>query len=63
VKQLFVRAELFFRDRKRLFLSPAGRSLLVYAERLLRLSEEARDAVSGSMPRGIIRLGALFGVD
>src|SRR6266516_4026407 len=43
VKQLedSVGAELFFRDRKRLFLSPAGRSLLVYAERLLTLSQEA----------------------
>ena len=61
VKQLedSVGAALFFRDRKRLFLSPAGRSLLVYAERLLTLSQEAKDAVSGPTPRGVIRLGAL----
>ena len=61
VKQLeaSVGAELFFRDRKRLFLSPAGELLLAYAEKLLRLSEEAKSAVSGSTPRGVLRLGAL----
>lgn len=50
---------LFFRDGKRLILSPAGELLLAYAEKLLRLSEEARSAVSGSTPRGVLRLGAL----
>jgi len=51
--------ELFFRDRKRLILSPAGERLLAYAEKLLGLAEEARSAVSGSTPRGVLRLGAL----
>jgi DNA-binding transcriptional LysR family regulator len=51
--------KLFHRDRQRLHLSPAGELLLGYAERLIRLSEEARDVVSGSAPRGIFRLGAL----
>jgi DNA-binding transcriptional LysR family regulator len=50
---------LFHRDKQRLHLSPAGALLLDYAERLIRLSEEARDVVSGTMPRGVLRLGAL----
>lgn len=61
IKQLeaSVGIELFYRDRQRLFLSPAGELLLGYAEKLLRLSEEAKTAVSGSPPSGMLRLGAL----
>ena len=33
--------------------------LLGYAERLIQLSAEARDVVSGSAPRGVFKLGAL----
>ena len=51
--------ELFYRSKQRLHLSPSGEVLLDYAERLLRLSDEARGAVSGSAPRGVLRLGAL----
>ena len=51
--------KLFHRDRQRLHLSPAGELLLDYAERLIRLSDEARDVVSGTTPRGVLRLGAL----
>jgi DNA-binding transcriptional LysR family regulator len=51
--------KLFHRDRQRLHLSPAGELLLDYAERLIRLSDEARDVVSGTTPRGALRLGAL----
>ena len=51
--------KLFHRDKQRLHLSPAGELLLDYAERLIRLSEEARDVVSGTTPRGTFRLGAL----
>jgi DNA-binding transcriptional LysR family regulator len=51
--------KLFHRDRQRLHLSPAGELLRDYAERLIRLSDEARDAVSGTAPRGVFRLGAL----
>jgi DNA-binding transcriptional LysR family regulator len=51
--------ELFVRDRKRLFLSASGELLLSYADKLLRLAEEARTAVAGSTPRGVLRLGAL----
>jgi DNA-binding transcriptional LysR family regulator len=51
--------KLFHRDKQRLYLSPAGELLLGYAERLIQLSDEARDAVSGTAPRGVLRLGSL----
>jgi DNA-binding transcriptional LysR family regulator len=51
--------KLFHRDRQRLHLSPAGTLLLDYAERLIQLSEEARDVVTGTTPRGVFKLGAL----
>ena len=51
--------ELFYRSKQRLHLSPDGELLLSYAERLLQLSDEARQAVSGSAPRGVFRIGAL----
>src|ERR1700754_5216669 len=61
VKQLeaSLGAELFFRDKQRLFLSPSGHQLLDYAERLLSLSSEARRAVAGGPPNGVLRIGAL----
>ncbi|MGH8133539.1 MAG: LysR family transcriptional regulator, partial [Steroidobacteraceae bacterium] len=52
-------AQLFFRDRQRLYLSPSGELLLAYAERLLQLADEARTVVSGAPPRGVLRLGSL----
>jgi DNA-binding transcriptional LysR family regulator len=51
--------KLFHRDKQRLHLSPAGELLLGYAERLIQLSDEARDAVTGTAPRGVLRLGSL----
>src|SRR5262245_11599276 len=51
--------ELFTRDGKRLHLSPAGKVLLDYADRLLDLAGEARDAVHDAKPRGLFRLGAM----
>src|SRR5262245_20575752 len=61
IKQLeaSIGAQLFIRDRQRLVLSPSGESLLVYADKLLRLAGEARVAVSGQPPSGVLRLGAL----
>ena len=61
VKQLeaSLGAELFYRDRQRLHLSPSGHQLLDYADRLLRLSSEARQAIAGGEPGGVLRLGAL----
>ena len=61
VKQLeaSLGAELFFRDKQRLHLSPSGHQLLDYAEQLLRLSNEARQAITGGAPSGVLRIGAL----
>ena len=61
IKQLeaSVGAQLFYRDRQRLHLSPSGELLLAYADKLIRLAEEAKTAVSGSPPAGVLRLGAL----
>ena len=50
---------LFIREGKRLHLSPAGQELLDYADRLLALADEARNAVQDPRPRGIFRLGAM----
>src|SRR5436190_762898 len=51
--------KLFQRDRQRLHLSPAGQLLCAYAERLIHLADEARAVVSGGVPQGSLRLGAL----
>lgn len=51
--------QLFIRTGKRLHLSPAGHVLLGYADRLLDLAQEARDAVQDARPRGLFRLGAM----
>src|SRR5262245_5504190 len=51
--------DLFTRDGKRLHLSPAGKVLLDYADRLLDLAGEARDAVHDTKPRGLFRLGSM----
>src|SRR5215471_9103904 len=61
IKQLetSIGAQLFFRDRQRLVLSPRGQTLLAYADKLLRLADEARTVVSGQSPSGALRLGAL----
>ncbi|HXW42451.1 MAG TPA: LysR substrate-binding domain-containing protein [Xanthobacteraceae bacterium] len=50
---------LFIREGKRLHLAPAGQVLLDYADRLLALSDEAREAVQSPEPRGAFRLGAM----
>src|SRR4029453_10885270 len=51
--------ELFIRNGKKLHLSPAGKLLLDYAERLLELADEAREAVHDAKPRGLLRLGSM----
>jgi DNA-binding transcriptional LysR family regulator len=50
---------LFIREGKRLHLSPTGKVLLDYADRLLNLAQEARTAVHDTTPRGPFRLGAM----
>lgn len=50
---------LFVREGKRLQLSPQGRVLLDYANRLLSLAEEARGAMHDQNPRGVLHLGSM----
>lgn len=50
---------LFIRDGKRLILSPAGKVLLEYADRMLRLAAEATLAVKSGEPAGTLRVGTL----
>lgn len=52
-------AQLFIRDRRRLILSPAGELFRGYVEQLLNLSSQAREAVLGGTPRGLLRIGTL----
>src|ERR1700716_1055496 len=51
-------AQLFIREGKKLPLSPEGKLLLDYADRLLDLAQEAREAVHDAKPRGLLRLGS-----
>jgi DNA-binding transcriptional LysR family regulator len=50
---------LFLREGRGLKVSPAGKTLLDYAERMLTLADEARDALHDSEPRGTLRLGSI----
>ena len=50
--------DLFIREGKRLYLSPAGKVMLGYAERLLALAREARESVHDVKPRGLLRFAA-----
>lgn len=51
--------KLFVRAKHRLHLAPAGEVFLHYVEQMLRLSEQARNAVLGGEPRGVLRVGTL----
>jgi DNA-binding transcriptional LysR family regulator len=61
IRQLEERLEtrLFDRQGKRLILTPAGRTLLDYADRLLELAGEAEAALHDDTPRGLFRLGSM----
>jgi DNA-binding transcriptional LysR family regulator len=50
---------LFVREGRRMQLTAEGRVLVDYADRLLALADEARNAVSDARPRGTLRLGAM----
>ncbi|MDH0300407.1 MULTISPECIES: LysR family transcriptional regulator [unclassified Pseudomonas] len=52
--------ELFLRERQRLQLSPAGKVLLDYANRLSALHDEALAAVQGGQPAGDFVLGTMY---
>lgn len=51
--------ELFVREGRKLQLSPSGRILAGYADRLLDLASEAASAVRTDRPTGVLRLGAM----
>lgn len=51
--------ELFTREKLRLHITDAGKTLLDYACSILALTEEARQRVSGQQPAGIFTLGAI----
>lgn len=50
---------LFGREGRRLQLSPQGKVLLEFANRLLSLAEEARGAMHEQVPRGVLHLGSM----
>src|SRR5882672_12635751 len=50
---------LFVREGRRMQLSAPGKVLLGYAERILALVDEAREALVDGAPRGVLRLGAM----
>ncbi len=50
---------LFLREGKRMALTAEGRTLLGYADRLLALAEEARQAMRPAHPAGRLRLGSM----
>ena len=49
---------LFLRQGRSLALAPAGRKLLPYADRLLRLAEEAESELRSEVPAGTFRRGS-----
>lgn len=51
--------KLFQRQGGKLVLSPEGKQLLSYAERLLRLASEAEAALRQGTPRGTLRIGTM----
>jgi DNA-binding transcriptional LysR family regulator len=50
---------LFLRDAKGMTLTDAGRQFLNYAEKLLALEEEARQALRPGEPSGCLRIGSM----
>lgn len=52
-------ATLFEREGGRLRLASQGKVLLDYANRLLLLADEARNALRDKLPRGVLHLGAM----
>lgn len=52
-------ASLFLREGKRMVLTEQGRAFLAYAEQLLALADEARQALHPQQPSGKLRLGSM----
>ena len=61
VKQLEDRlgTKLFHRQGRQLVLSTEGKILLGYVDRILSLSDEAKAALKGDTPRGLLKIGSL----
>ncbi|MFL9926702.1 LysR substrate-binding domain-containing protein [Herbaspirillum lusitanum] len=61
IKQLeeSIGVPLFVRDRRRMVLTPAGEVMLDYAERILDLVQEARQAAAPQNPSGRLRIGSM----
>lgn len=51
--------ELFRREKLRLHITDSGRTFLAYSQRIMALSEEAKQSVSSQRPGGIFTLGAI----
>ncbi|ALF87396.1 MULTISPECIES: LysR family transcriptional regulator [Ralstonia solanacearum species complex] len=51
--------QLFVREGKRMVLTPAGQTLLAYADDILRLAAEARQAVQPREPHGRLRIASM----
>ncbi len=54
-----LQTKLFLRQGRKMVLTPAGSTMLEYAERLLALAEEAEDALHSDTPTGILRIGSM----
>lgn len=50
---------LFFREKNRLRITPAGTKLLHYAEQLLQLRQQALDELTSQEPGGLLRVGSM----
>lgn len=61
IKQLerHLQKDLFLRQNRGLTLTPDGHVLLSYAERFLRLSMEASEALNEGRPSGVFRIGTM----
>lgn len=53
--------QLFSRGNKRMILTSGGRTMLAYAQQLIALADEAREAVNPVQPAGVLRVGAIEG--
>ncbi len=54
-----LQVKLFSRSGRRMTLTPSGRTMLEYAQRLLSLAEEARSAMNPENMAGPLRVGAM----
>jgi DNA-binding transcriptional LysR family regulator len=51
--------QLFLREGKRMVITPSGQVLFGYADRILALALEAREALQDATPRGRLQLGTM----